>query len=417
MNNTRQNQLPKRNLAPVDAQINPNWIGYRCIACSKVFEHFTVLKGCPACEERGVPANLCCEYAPCDAIQNDAFDQLMPLPYKINASLGEGNTPLVKANPILSPMGNCWFKMELANPTGSHKDRMAAMAVLDAKLTGKHRVLAASSGNAGVAIAAYAALHGLACEIAITSDCPALYATRIQSYGARLTVCANSLARWQYLQAQSTRQDTAVLSNFALPAVGSPPVAIEGYKQIASELITQLSASLGSTNLGSIYVPVARGDLLWGLYLGFEYLRQTRQISALPRLVAVEPFARLSSVLLGANPHASFEGKSKQSSVAGSTSTFQSLLAIQKTSGTALVVDDERALTARNKLAKQGFLFELCAAAAWAAYEIEQVQANEQLGSEQQRHRAALQHVVVATASGVNDAHLFSNTNQFLEAV
>ncbi len=376
-------------------QANPNWIGYRCIACAKFLPRFEVLRGCPDCQLNGSPANLKCEY---DAI--DGHLTQPSLPYVPLLTLGEGNTPLVKAPAALSSGQSCWFKMEMANPTGSHKDRMAALAVLDAKLRGKKRVLAASSGNAGVSIAAYAALHGLECEIAITADCPALYAQRIQGYKATLKVCADSLARWAYLEEQTLNPAVAVLTNFTLPAVGSPPVAIEGYKQIAFEVLNNLS-----TPLGSIYVPMARGDLLWGLYLGFEQLLKSRQISAMPRLVGVEPFARLSLVLQGASPHEIFPGKSLQSSVAGNTVTLQSVLAIRKTGGCVRVIDDRTAIAARHRLAAHGFYFELCAAAAWAAFEHDQQNAS---ADKDDGFVSGPHHVVIATAGGINDAHLFT---------
>jgi threonine synthase len=157
--------------------------------------------------------------------------------------------------------------------------------------------------------------------------------------------------------------------------------------------------------LGSIYVPVARGDLLWGLYMGFEHLLQTEQIKVMPRLVAVEPFARLSLALTGTSPQAIFVGQSKQSSIAGNTITMQSVLALQRSAGTALVVGDDEAIIARASLAKRGFLFELCAAAAWAAYKREQQceQHSRPLASGKN-----ICNVVIATSHGSRDAHLFS---------
>lgn len=76
-------------------------------------------------------------------------------------SLGEGNTPLVP----LRHLPGVWVEDERANPTGSFKDRMASLAVSWAQAQGFRTVAVASTGNAAVATAAYAAAAGLNCVI------------------------------------------------------------------------------------------------------------------------------------------------------------------------------------------------------------------------------------------------------------
>ena len=50
---------------------------------------------------------------------------------------------------------------------------------------------------------------------------------------------------------------------------------------------------------GHILVPTSRGDLIWGIYRGFCELVESGQVDAMPRLWAVEPYARLGRVLAG----------------------------------------------------------------------------------------------------------------------
>jgi threonine synthase len=403
--------------APTQAtsQVNPNWIGYRCIACHKLWLRsgieVNLAQGCPDCRDGGSPANLRCEYKvdfepEIESASSHSIAPAMPMPYYPTRRLGEGHTPLVDMPQGLGSanrLGNSdFFKLELANPTGSHKDRMAALAVADAHAQGKQTVMAASSGNAGVAIAAYAGLYGLRCAIAVTPDCPQLYLDLMRSYGATIVTCANSMQRWDYLAQYASNPEVSVATNFVVPAIGSPPVAIEAYKQIALELLQQKTdRSLG---WGSIYIPVARGDLLWGIYMGFEHLRDTNQIKSIPRLVAVEPFARLSLVLNGASPQSLYEGQSLQSSISGNTITMQSVLALQRSGGAAIVVNDDDAIAARKLLAKNGFPFELCAAAAWAAFDREQRQPNVTQDVQVPERKC---NVVIATSHGSRDAHLF----------
>ena len=340
---------------------NPRWVGLRCLRCAEITTELDAPQGCLACARAGFPSAMTCLYA--EGTSNEH-----PQPYTNPLSLGEGSTPCVALcktlwNDARQPL---FAKLESANPTGSHKDRMAANGVTHARALGKRGVIAASSGNAGLSIAAFAAAAGLECEIVITPSCPALYRTLILEHGANITVAADALARWDYVAARIAEDNSLyALTNYTRPAVGSPPVTIEAYKHVAHELVQ----SIASMPIGDVFVPVARGDLLLGLYLGFEESLNAGRIRQLPRLIAVEPFPRLSAVASGADYRAEFVGSTTQSSTSGATVTLQSLIALQRTGGHAVVVDDAQAHSARKRLATHGWSVELCAAAAFAAYE------------------------------------------------
>ena len=364
---------------------NPAWRGYTCLACDRQYPHRDYPHGCPQCAGEGRPANVFCRY--------ESNDELLSLPYQTTPDLGQGHTPLV-AMPGGVSKGR--FKLELSNPTGSHKDRMAAFGVAHAKAIGKQGVIAASSGNAGVAIAAYAAACGLACEIAVTPTCHALYREMMQSYGSIVTPCESSLARWEYVEQRVSDPTLLALTNYSVPAIGSPAVSIEGYKAIALELILQCSDQA----IARVYVPTARGDLLWGLYLGFSQALAKGKLKTLPKLIAVEPFSRLTLVLQGTDYRASFHGKTLQFSTSGSTVTLQALAAIQRTAGYCIAVSDEHAIQARSTLASQGFYFELCAAAAWQAYALDA----QRIAQDSDIKNEEGLSIVIATAHGSRDA-------------
>src|SRR5262249_39158066 len=78
-------------------------------------------------------------------------------------SLGEGGTPLLRAARVVDAPGSpeLYFKVEGANPTGSYKDRIAAVGISRLRELGKRAWAATSSGNAGAAIAAYGVRAGL----------------------------------------------------------------------------------------------------------------------------------------------------------------------------------------------------------------------------------------------------------------
>jgi threonine synthase len=79
-------------------------------------------------------------------------------------SLGEGSTPLLRADRLADSAGirELWLKWEASNPTGSYKDRGMTVAVSKAMEDGAETVLCASTGNTGASAAAYAARGGIA---------------------------------------------------------------------------------------------------------------------------------------------------------------------------------------------------------------------------------------------------------------
>ncbi len=331
-----------------------------CPRCQASYRVDDYPLGCPACVRDGHPVNLQIEYSAPPAAQS-AQTLAEELPYVNALSLGEGNTSLC-ASPFAPGLH---LKLESENPTGSHKDRMAAIGITRAIEKGATRVVAASSGNAGVSIATYAGHAGIACEIAVTKDCSEHFRQRITATGAKLIECADSLSRWKYLEDAVQDPHIYALTNYALPAVGSPAIAIEGYKAVAWEIFHQL----GGCAPNFVFIPVARGDLLVGVARGFQSLLTRGYITVLPRLVAIEPFARLVNVIAGQDYRDTFSGSTQQFSIAGSTVTFQAVNALNLSNGLACVVDDAAAIRAQEKFGATGISTELSAAASLAAYD------------------------------------------------
>ena len=92
-------------------------------------------------------------------------------------SLEEGNTPLIKADPIAETIGpgyNVWLKYEGLNPTGSFKDRGMTVAVSKAVEEGVHAVACASTGNTSASAAAYSVRAKIKCIVVIPEGAIAL---------------------------------------------------------------------------------------------------------------------------------------------------------------------------------------------------------------------------------------------------
>ncbi len=284
-------------------------------------------------------------------------------PYAQPFSLGEGNTPCTPSSALAADAGvsKLWIKDESQNPTGSHKDRMSAIGITQALEMDAHTIVLASSGNAAISAARYAQAAGLRCEVAAYDGLPRPYANLLDQYGAIRHAFSDNAQRWAFVRERAQLPGYLALTNFNLPALGSAPLAIEGYKLIAQECVDDGLVP------SDVMVPTARGDLAWGIFAGFSELLQAGRIEQLPRIWVVEPFARLAKVLEGGDLHANYPSDTAQFSTAGATVTYLQFQAATGSHGGAVVVSDEAAHAARGKLTASGISAELCAAAAYAA--------------------------------------------------
>jgi threonine synthase len=345
---------------------NPSLSHLQCITCASQFPLEDRPAGCPVCAASGRPSSLQAAYLalPQALVPASTGYKWGPwLPYLEGVSLGEGDTPCLELQRLARALGisRLSAKHEGLNPTGSHKDRMSAQAVTRALETGAQTVVLASSGNAAVSAAAYCAAAGLACEVATYRDMPEPFVRALQRLGAHRIAFDHGPQRWAHVQRRVEQGGAFALTNYTQPAVGSPVFGVEGYRAVALECVAQ------GCMPDHVLVPTARGDLLWGLYSGLRDLLAAGLIARMPRLWAVEPFARLSKVLEGASPQAEFSGQTAQFSIAGHTVTLQQRKAVQESGGGAIVAGDAQAQWGASRLAAQGLWVELCAGGCVAA--------------------------------------------------
>ena len=203
------------------------------------------------------------------------YRQALPLPAATEpVSFDEGFTPLLKCD-----MRGCTvhLKHEHRFPTGSYKDRGAAVLITKARQLGIREVVEDSSGNAGCAIAAYAAAARMTCHIYIPEETAAAKLAQIQAYGAVLHKVPGSrddTAQAALAAAQNTYYASHVWNPFFL----------QGTKTFAYEICEQLDWQ----SPDALVLPVGNGTLLLGAALGFQELYEAGHIQARPRLVAVQ---------------------------------------------------------------------------------------------------------------------------------
>jgi threonine synthase len=336
---------------------HPQLQGLQCLRCAAHYPVKLLHEGCPACRAKGHFVSLRAAYA------NQPEAGCVNQPYAQPFTLEEGDTPCTSsiALALTADVAKLWIKDESRNPTGSHKDRMSAIGITQALEMGAHTVVLASSGNAAISAARYAQAAGLRCEVACYAGMPKTYVQELDALGAQRFDFADNAGRWAFVSARAAQPGYLALTNHHLPALGSAPLAVEGYKLIAQECLAQ-----GCTP-SDVVVPTARGDLAWGVFAGFQELLQSGSIAVLPKIWIVEPFARLSLVLSGQPLHTSYLGQTAQFSTAGATVTYLQYQAATASGGGAVVVSDDAARATRDSLDALGISAELCAAAALAA--------------------------------------------------
>lgn len=200
--------------------------------------------------------------------------------------MGEGNTPLVRSTSIAG-RAPLFFKMEQLNPTGSFKDRFAAVESEVMKQHGIQAFIATSSGNTGAALSAYAARLGLRCLLFVNEVTPASKLNQMLVYGAEVyqvrgfgVTRESSAAIFERLQELAAEGSTRLV----ISAYKYSPLGMDGLKAIASEIVQQFGGVPDH-----VFVPVGGGGLLSGIWGGFRDLKDRGSIDRLPKIVAVQP--------------------------------------------------------------------------------------------------------------------------------
>lgn len=328
--------------------------GLQCPLCGKQYPIEVRPKGCT--EHRDTPSNLVPTYdyeAIYKAFDRNALPQRAPnmwryrefLPARTEdiVTLGEGMTPLIPVPRLGKKIGvpNLYVKNETVNPTWSHKDRMASVAVSVAPRFGMNKITASSSGNAGSATAAYAARAGMDCIIFTIARFPEAMKTQMGVYGSKLVAMPTMQDRWKMVELLVDKYGWFNTAGFSSPAIGSNPYAVDGYKTLGFELCEQL----GWRAPDAVVVPTG-ADLFWGAWKGFVDFRDAGYISQTPRMIAAETFGPLKNALEKELdfPEPVEGGPTVAISVGVNYSTYLMLKAIRDSGGDAEVAGGDEAI-------------------------------------------------------------------------
>ena len=212
------------------------------------------------------------------------YRELLPLPDGVEpVSLGETMTPLLPAPRLGKSLGldHFWIKDESRLPTGSFKSRGLAMAVTMARHFGVKKLAIPTAGNAGGAMAAYAARAGMEAFVFMPRDTPIVNQIECMLAGAK-TFLVNGLIT-----------DCGAIVRNGVEKMGwfdcstlKEPYRLEGKKTMGLELADQFDMNLPDV----ILYPTGGGTGLIGMWKAFAELHALGWLQAqkFPRMIAVQ---------------------------------------------------------------------------------------------------------------------------------
>ncbi|MBV4416039.1 threonine synthase [Clostridium tyrobutyricum] len=286
------------------------------------------------------------------------FKELLPISEESNiVTLGEGDTPILKANKIGKKLGieNLYIKDEGLNPTGTFKARGASVGVSKAKELAIKTIAIPTAGNAGGAWSAYCAKAGIELVVAMPKDAPELAKKESFIYGSKTylvdglisdagKIIANGVKKYNWFDAATLKE----------------PYRIEGKKTMGIEIAEYFNWEIPD----AILYPTGGGVGIIGIFKALKELRKLGWIGEkLPKLISVQSE--------GCNPIVeAFENGTEYSKFYKNASTiaggirvpkalgdFLVLRAIRETNGTAIQVKDSEILESLDLIAKTEGLF------------------------------------------------------------
>jgi threonine synthase len=211
------------------------------------------------------------------------YRELLPLPQVVEPiSLGEGGTPLLRGDRFAARHGleSLWIKDESVNPTQSFKARGMSVAVSMAKHLGATSLAVPSAGNAGGALAAYAARAGISAHVFMPRDTPRANIIECRELGAHvilidglITDCGAEIAK---RKEEEGWFDLSTLKE---------PYRVEGKKTLGYELAEQMRWVLPDV----ILYPTGGGTGLIGMWKAFAEMETLGWIGPKrPRMYSVQ---------------------------------------------------------------------------------------------------------------------------------
>jgi threonine synthase len=282
-------------------------------------------------------------------------------------SLGEGNTPLVKAVNLHRLIGasgmKLYFKLEGLNPTGSFKDRGMTLAISKAVEAGARGVICASTGNTSASAAAFAAKAGLKCYVILPAGHVALgKLAQAILYGAKVIPIEGNFDRALELVREIADDCQVTIVN------SINPYRLEGQKTGAFEIIEALGQAPEY-----FCIPVGNAGNISAYRRGFKQWWQSGKIAKAPMMFGFE--AEGAAAIVQGKPIANPETFATAIRIGNPASWQEAELAANESGGLIDSVTDDEILHAYKLLAESEGIFCEPSSAASVAGLIKQLKA------------------------------------------
>jgi threonine synthase len=258
-------------------------------------------------------------------------------------SLGETMTPLLECPRLAEALGmdRLWIKDESRLPTGSFKARGMAMAVTMARRFGVTRVAVPTAGNAGGALAAYAARAGMECYVFMPADTPVVNQFEAVLHGARAFLVKGLITDCGRL----VREGAGPMGWLDVSTLREP-YRLEGKKTMGLELADQLGWRLPDV----ILYPTGGGTGLVGMWKAFDELRRLGwlETEARPRMFCCQSsgcdplVAAFEAGREFAEPARDARTVAAGLCVPGAVGDFMILDAVRRSGGRAMAAEERR---------------------------------------------------------------------------
>jgi threonine synthase len=355
-------------------------IHLECSYCHQLYDADQVIRLCHHCEypllARYDLAKAAAELDRDEIARRPAglwnYHELLPVrdPQYI-VTLGEGGKPVLKLNQLGQELGlnHLFIKDEGQNPTGSFKALGLSAAVSRALELGMREFVIPTAGNAGGALAAYAARAGARAHVYMPLDAPLININEVQMTGADLRL-VNGLINDAGREAAADAKEGGWFDVSTL----KEPYRVEGKKIMGYELAAAFAWKLPDV----IIYPTGGGTGLIGMWKAFDEMEALGWIdSHRPRMVAVQAEGCAPIVRAFQRGAEAAEPWPNAATLAGglrvpvAIGSRLMLTALRQSDGTAVAVPDALILQAQQKLAtREGMFVSLEAAATVAALQV-----------------------------------------------
>ncbi|MCK5122734.1 MAG: pyridoxal-phosphate dependent enzyme [Candidatus Pacebacteria bacterium] len=206
----------------------------------------------------------------------DFYDEFIEMENRLILRQAQDDNSVIVS---LSNYNHLYFKREDENICGSLKDRSLAYQVSLAKQNKKKKLVISTSGNAGIAAAAYCQKAGIKLYIFISPETEKAKIAEMQKYNPVIIKSKRAIRLANYLSAKYKIENLR-------PSVNNS--SIEGFKSIAFEIFEDLG------RVDAIFTFVTSGSSFVGIGRAWQYLLENKEIKKMPKLYAVQNKDELS---------------------------------------------------------------------------------------------------------------------------